>query len=89
MDDFEKREADLAYTTEEGSRQLVYAAVGGADNEEQLLGAFISLSEVREVSDYALSKVGRDAEDRIWVCVAWLFELERDLHQFRKNPWSS
>ncbi|KAF9025666.1 short-chain dehydrogenase [Hymenopellis radicata] len=65
-EDYAKREEDMAYTTEEGSRQLVYAAVGGADNEKQLLGAFISLSEVREVSDYALSRAGRDAEDRIW-----------------------
>ncbi|KAF9023894.1 NAD(P)-binding protein [Hymenopellis radicata] len=45
-----KQEAETAFTTEEGSRQLVYGAVGGADNEQELRGAYISRSKVEEVS---------------------------------------
>ncbi len=68
-----KSEAEAAFTTEEGSRQLVYAAVGGADNEEELRGAYIDMSEVKQVSEWVLSKTGREAEDRLWVCCACLF----------------
>ncbi|KAF9460542.1 short-chain dehydrogenase [Collybia nuda] len=56
----------LAHTTEEGSRQLVWAAVGGAEEGEELRGAYISCSEVREVSDFVLTKDGMIAQDAIW-----------------------
>jgi retinol dehydrogenase-12 len=49
----------LPFTTEVGSRQLVYAAVGGDD--AAMRGAYVSYSEV---SDYVLSDEGAK---RIWV----------------------
>ncbi|KAJ7123560.1 hypothetical protein C8R44DRAFT_831249 [Mycena epipterygia] len=44
----------LAWTTEEGSRQLI------------LHGQYIAASKVQEVSDYVLSADGARVEDRVW-----------------------
>lgn len=63
---FEAQEKEYAYTTEEGSRQLVFGAVGG--NDEELKGEYFSMYKVREVSDYALSEEGLKVERRFWVC---------------------
>jgi hypothetical protein len=60
-------EKALAFTSEEGSRQLVYAAVGERGDESKLRGAYISLSQVRESSDFVLSQEGAKVQDRIWV----------------------
>lgn len=57
----------LANTSEVGSRQLVYAAIGGTEDEAKIRGAFISTSEIREVSDFVLSEEGAKVQDRIWV----------------------
>jgi retinol dehydrogenase-12 len=65
----------LAHTSEEGSRQLVWGAVGGADNGEDLRGEYISRSEVREVSDLILEKDGVVAQNDIWVGL--FFEVTR------------
>ncbi|KII92884.1 hypothetical protein PLICRDRAFT_37683 [Plicaturopsis crispa FD-325 SS-3] len=54
----------LCHSAEEGSRQLVYGAIGGSDAE--MHGAFIALSKVKEVSDFALSEKGVEAQKRIW-----------------------
>ncbi|KAN0125889.1 hypothetical protein V8E52_001096 [Russula decolorans] len=56
----------LAHTTEEGSRQLVWAAVGGAGRESELRGGFVSNSDLREVSDYVLSDEGAAVQTRLW-----------------------
>ncbi|KAI0300567.1 hypothetical protein B0F90DRAFT_1629757 [Multifurca ochricompacta] len=48
----------LARTTEQGSRQLVWAAVGGAGREFELRGAYVSKADLQEVSDYVLSDEG-------------------------------
>ena len=58
----------LARTTEEGSRQLVWAAVGGAGREFELRGGFVSMANLQEVSDYALSDEGSVVQTRVWVC---------------------
>jgi retinol dehydrogenase 12 len=58
----------LARTTEEGSRQLVWAAVGGAGRESELRGGFVSNANLREVSDYVLSDEGTVVQTRLWVC---------------------
>ena len=58
----------LARTTEEGSRQLVWAAVGGAGRESELRGGFVSNANLREVSDYVLSDEGTVVQTRVWVC---------------------
>ncbi|KAJ3863526.1 MAG: hypothetical protein NXY57DRAFT_1001009 [Lentinula lateritia] len=61
---FKKMEDDFAYTSEEGSRQIIYAAIGGKD--EELRGKFTSYSQVLEISDWMLSEEGKKAEDKTW-----------------------
>jgi retinol dehydrogenase-12 len=58
----------LAHTAEEGSRQLVWAAVGGERNKDKLRGAYISASQVQEASDVVLGEDGRNLQNKIWVC---------------------
>jgi retinol dehydrogenase 12 len=60
-------EALLARTTEEGSRQLVWAAIGGVGREFELRGAFVNKANIQEVSDYALSDEGTAVQTRPWV----------------------
>ena len=60
-------EKALARTSEEGSRQVVWAAVGEADTPDTLRGAYISLARVSEPSDYVLSEEGKKAQDKLWV----------------------
>lgn len=47
-------ERALAFTTEEGSRQLVFGAVGEQEHPEKLRGEFISNCKVTESSDFVL-----------------------------------
>ncbi|KAJ7708899.1 hypothetical protein B0H17DRAFT_916458 [Mycena rosella] len=56
----------LAFSTERGSRQLVWAALAHQDHPEKLRGAYISASKVEEVSDFVLSREGGKVQDRIW-----------------------
>jgi len=56
----------LARTTEEGSRQLVWAAVGGAGREFELRGGYVNKANLQEVSDYALSDEGAAVQTRLW-----------------------
>ncbi|KAK0497300.1 hypothetical protein EDD18DRAFT_1309114 [Armillaria luteobubalina] len=56
----------LGYSTEEGSRQLVWAAVGGGEDEKRLRGGYVSFSDIVEVSDYAISETGLEAQEKIW-----------------------
>jgi retinol dehydrogenase-12 len=58
----------FARTTEEGSRQLVWAAVGGAGREFELRGGYVNMANLEEVSDYALSDEGTVVQTRLWVC---------------------
>ena len=57
----------LARTTEQGSRQLVWACIGGKDNVDQLRGAYISSMAIREPSDTVVSEEGKRAQDKLWV----------------------
>ena len=59
----------LAWTAEEGSRQLVFGAVGGRDDEESMKGAYIHRSCAVEVANFVLSDDGRRMQDTIWVGV--------------------
>ncbi|KAK0215222.1 hypothetical protein EDD85DRAFT_1030002 [Armillaria nabsnona] len=61
-----KMQEELAFPTEVGSRQLVYAAVGSLDNEEKLRGKYIHLSEVVEESDFVISEDGKIVQDKVW-----------------------
>lgn len=60
-------EKALARTAEEGSRQLVWAAVGGKEKEYDLKGAYISLENVEEPSDYVIGEEGKYAQEVLWV----------------------
>ncbi|KAF7376690.1 NAD(P)-binding protein [Mycena sanguinolenta] len=51
-----------AFTTEEGSRQLVFGAVGSG----KLRGEYINQSHVEEPSDFVIGGEGKKAEDRVW-----------------------
>jgi retinol dehydrogenase-12 len=59
----------LAWTAEQGSRQLVFGAVGGRVDEEKMKGAYIHRSRAVEVADFVLSDDGRRMQDTIWVGV--------------------
>ncbi|KAF7369500.1 hypothetical protein MVEN_00279800 [Mycena venus] len=58
----------FAYSTEVGSRHLVWAAIAHQEKqeEEKLRGAFIHGCRVTEPSDFVLSEEGRKTEDRLW-----------------------
>lgn len=64
----------IARTAEEGSRSLVWAIVGGEEKRDELRGAFIStVAKVDETSDYAVSKEGSVAQDKLWVSLCSRF----------------
>ncbi|PFH48620.1 hypothetical protein AMATHDRAFT_42142 [Amanita thiersii Skay4041] len=54
----------LAFKTEEGSRQLVWAALGESDQE--LSGAYISKSAVVEPSDFVIGEEGKKLQEQLW-----------------------
>ncbi|PFH48614.1 hypothetical protein AMATHDRAFT_42140 [Amanita thiersii Skay4041] len=58
------RERLFAYTTEQGSRQLVWGALGEYDHE--LSGAYISRSAVAEPSDFVIGDKGKKVQERLW-----------------------
>jgi hypothetical protein len=57
----------VPHTSEEGARQLIWAAVGGQGREDELKGAYISESNIVEPSDYVLGEEGKVIQDRILV----------------------
>ena len=57
----------LARTSEVGARQLVWAALGDEGKEDALRGAYISCTQVSEVSDWVLSEEGKTFQDKLWV----------------------
>lgn len=57
----------IARTAEEGSRQLVWAAIGEPENPNDLRGAYISLAQVTEASDYVIDEDGQKVENKLWV----------------------
>ncbi|RXW16955.1 hypothetical protein EST38_g8899 [Candolleomyces aberdarensis] len=59
-------EKALARTAEEGSRQFVWAAVGGPDDVDLLRGAYINIYEVEEPSDDVLGEEGKRRQDKLW-----------------------
>lgn len=62
----------FAYTSEEGSRQLIWAAIGGIGKEKELQGAFITHSDITEPSDSVLGEEGNRVQKQIWVRVVRL-----------------
>ncbi|KAJ6580891.1 hypothetical protein B0H19DRAFT_1251172 [Mycena capillaripes] len=59
-------ELALAFTTEVGSRRLVWAAVGLPDQPEKLRGQYISACQVQEPSDFVLGAQGVKLQDHLW-----------------------
>ena len=55
----------LVLPAEVGSRQLVWAALGGKDEEEKLCGGFVHRSHVIETSDFVLSEKGQEMQEKI------------------------
>ncbi|KAJ7474896.1 hypothetical protein FB451DRAFT_277908 [Mycena latifolia] len=56
----------LAFSAEQGSRQLVFGAVALPHRPEDLRGAYVSLSKVTEPSDFVLSEEGKRVQNRVW-----------------------
>ncbi|KAF5332938.1 hypothetical protein D9758_015961 [Tetrapyrgos nigripes] len=56
------------YTTEEGSRALVYGAVGevGKDNEEELRGAHIRRTRKIQYGEFVVGETGQNLQKRLW-----------------------
>ncbi len=69
----------LARQTEEGSRQLVWAAVGTPDVDDgslnKLRGAYINLSKIEEPSDFVLGEEGKKREEKLWVSLVALVQI--------------
>ncbi|KAL0567399.1 hypothetical protein V5O48_014591 [Marasmius crinis-equi] len=60
------RAKQLAHTTEEGSRQLLYAAIGQRDREKEMRAGYVTYSKVSECSDFILSEEGQRLEKKMW-----------------------
>lgn len=60
-------EKALARTAEQGSRQLVWAALAESDKHSDLRGAYVSLASVQEPSDYVISEEGQKTQNLLWV----------------------
>lgn len=59
----------LAWTSEQGSRQLIYSAIGERDNEDHMKGAYVNRAAVAEPSDFVMSEEGKKMQDNVWVSV--------------------
>lgn len=61
-------EMAMARTSEEGARELVWAALGSVDGDERALhGQYISDMRIVEPADSVVSEGGKKLEDRLWV----------------------
>ncbi|KAJ3510347.1 hypothetical protein NMY22_g16004 [Coprinellus aureogranulatus] len=56
----------LARSTEAGSRQLVYAAVGGAEDPDKFKGAYVNLHRIDEPSDHVIGEAGKRRREILW-----------------------
>ena len=57
----------VSWSTERGSRQLIFAALGNQDKLDAMKGAYISSSKVEEPSDYVISDEGAKVQKQLWV----------------------
>jgi NAD(P)-dependent dehydrogenase (short-subunit alcohol dehydrogenase family) len=56
----------LAWTAEEGSRQLVWAALGGSGDVDRLRGAYISTMAPEDPADFIAGEGGKKRQDILW-----------------------
>ncbi|KAK1224190.1 hypothetical protein PQX77_012917 [Marasmius sp. AFHP31] len=61
-----KMKEEYAYTSEEGGRQLLYAAIGERDRESEMRGGWVAFSEISECSDFLLGEEGKRLEGKVW-----------------------
>jgi retinol dehydrogenase-12 len=59
----------LSRTAEQGSRQLIWAAVGLPESGslDELRGSYISRASIEEPSDFVLGVEGKKREDKLFV----------------------
>jgi hypothetical protein len=59
----------LAWSAEEGSRQLIWSAIGLPENEslDEMRGAYINRASIEEPSDFVLGEEGKKREDKLFV----------------------
>jgi retinol dehydrogenase 12 len=57
----------FARTSEQGSRQLIWACVSGKDNIDELRGAYVSAMKIQEPSDFVVNEEGKRAQTKLWV----------------------
>ncbi|KAK0187477.1 hypothetical protein F5146DRAFT_1210337 [Armillaria mellea] len=79
-----KMQEEIAFTTEEGSHQLVYGAVGSLDSEEKLRGKYIQMSEVVEESDFVISEDGKIVQDKVWEMLEILGKIDPKISDVAK-----
>ena len=48
---------------------LVWAGVGAEEKKDELRGAYVSLMEVHEPSDFVISEEGKKAQNKFWVSI--------------------
>jgi len=60
-------ERALAITAEEGSRSIVWSAIGGEEKVEEIRGAYVARSNVTEPSDFVISAKGLVLQSKLWV----------------------
>jgi retinol dehydrogenase 12 len=68
-------ETIIPRTSEEGSRNLIWAAMGGKGREQELSGAFIQHCDVAAASDLVSGKEGEELQNRLWVSFRFPFQV--------------
>ena len=64
----------ISWSTERGSRQLIFAALGNQEKPDELKGAYITSSEPVEPSDYVISDKGAKVQKQLWVrLLHWVY----------------
>ncbi|KAF9269318.1 short-chain dehydrogenase [Marasmius fiardii PR-910] len=63
---YRKMEEEIGLTSEEGSRVILYGAIGERDKEEELRAVYLSFCRVSECSDFVLSAEGQRLEKKLW-----------------------
>jgi len=59
-------DALIAWPAERGSRQLIFAALGYEEREDELNGVYISSSTITEPSDFVISDEGKVVQKQVW-----------------------
>jgi hypothetical protein len=65
-------EKALAFTSEVGSRRIVWAALSHQNQPAKLRGEYVSSFDIQEVSDVVLSPEGIKVQDRSWFVICRL-----------------